>query len=77
MMPTETPGLTERQEGWIIEGAGVAWCGRSLHDFRPNYQDAVRFARERDAYLVLNWILPEEYRRVCRPACHLWVPPAN
>ncbi len=71
---TKVFGLQHRQEGYVIEGAGVAWCGKSLHDWRADYSNAIRFARHIDAEQVLHWILPEEYRRTCRVALHIWVP---
>lgn len=71
---TEVFGLQERQEGFVIEGAGVSWCGKSVHDWRADYREAVRFARQCDADAVLYWILPEEYRRTCRSSLHVWIP---
>lgn len=58
-------GLQEKQSGYIIAGNRKAWCGSGIHDFRHEMADAVMFARACDAYKVLAWILPEEYRRVC------------
>ena len=71
---TKVSGLQQRQEAYVIEGNGVAWCGRSIHDFRHNFSEAVRFYRHADADIVLHWILPEEYRRVCRTTLHVWIP---
>ena len=61
--------------GWLIEGAGVYWCGKSVHDFRPSWAEAVMFTRRQDAERVLFWVLPEEYRRTCRAAEHLIIGP--
>lgn len=61
----------KKVQGWLIEGAGTYWCGKNLHDFRPTWGDAVFFTRYQDAERVLYWILPEEYRRVCRAAEHI------
>jgi hypothetical protein len=73
--PTKVFGQqTEREEGHIIAGAHVVWCGRGVHDFRPDARDAVRFSRECDAQMVLHWMLPEEYARVCHTEHHEWVP---
>jgi hypothetical protein len=73
-MAHEQFGLQERQSGWIIEGAATCWCGQSEHDFRQNYNEAVRFARYVDADRVLHWMLPEPYRRTCRVSEHVWMP---
>lgn len=76
--PTKVYGLqVEREEGYVIAGNHVVWCGRSVHDFRDSALDAVRFARQCDAERVLCWILPEEYRRVCGVRHHTWVPDSD
>ncbi len=64
----------ERREScWMIEGAGVYWCGRSMDDFRKDPNDAVRFSRQEDAERVLHWMIPREVARVCRTAEHLFI----
>jgi len=57
---------------WLIEGAGVYWCGRSPDDFQNKTEEAVRFARQEDAERVLGWIVPEQMRRLCRTVEHVW-----
>jgi hypothetical protein len=61
------------QTGWLIErhvnSALLYWCGRSPTDFRPDPQDAIRFARETDASTVLAWIC-EGNGRVAE---HIWM----
>lgn len=59
---------------WLIEGAGVYWGGRSLENFTPDLEEAVRFARQVDAERVLYWILPATVSATCRTAEHMWVP---
>jgi hypothetical protein len=57
---------------WLIEGAGVYWCGRGATDFSPNVDEAVRFSRQEDAERVLHWIIPATTSAVCRTAQHMW-----
>jgi len=48
------------QYGWVIEryvnGELRYWCGRGIADFRPEHDEAIRFAREEDAAIVLSWL---------------------
>lgn len=66
----EKGGETTIDDYWLIEGSEVAWCGKGPHDFRKDFTWAVRFSRQCDASVVLNWVLPEEYRRVCSTVWH-------
>jgi hypothetical protein len=63
------------ETGWVIERYVNSelryWCGHRADDFRPLYDDAIRFAREIDANIVLS--------RLCdgqgRVAEHKWISP--
>ncbi len=60
------------QSVWLIEGAGVYWCGRGPSDFGKDVEEAVRFARQVDAERVLHWIIPATVSIVCRTVEHMW-----
>jgi len=61
------------EPAWVIERYTNSelfyWCGRAPDDFRRNHEDAIRFARQEDAMVVLAWI--------CRGqgcvAQHIWM----
>ena len=60
------------EKGWLIERHINSelryWCGHAAEDFRPQHADAVRFAREEDANIVLAWLC----KGVGRVAEHAW-----
>jgi hypothetical protein len=46
--------------GWLIERYNNSmltfWCGHKPEDFRADVDNAIRFAREEDAAIVLSWL---------------------
>lgn len=61
------------QSGWVIEryvnNDLRYWCGHRADDFRPVHTEAIRFARQEDANIVLGWLC----EGVGRTAEHRWI----
>lgn len=58
--------------GWLIEryinNELRYWGGRAADHFTPKYDEAIRFARDEDANLVLAWLC----NGLGRVAQHMW-----
>ena len=61
-----------QEKCWLVEGAGVYWCGRGKDDFLPDVHEAVRFHDQVSADRILHWMLPEQYHKTCRATEHIF-----
>lgn len=64
--------------GWVIEATGPQtpkyWDGQgtTASNFTTKHEDAVRFARQIDASIIISWVLDEAIRKIVAPREHAW-----